>query len=70
MPKAGRYPAYTLVTLKSRDKYVSSKKHKNHDEASTWVEQLQAHYRFQGNDILGKPETWTDQPRGATVYPD
>jgi hypothetical protein len=68
MPPAGGYPAYTLVTLKSRDKYVSEKKHKSHAEAATWVQQLQTHYHFQANDISGKPQTWTDQPRGATIY--
>ena len=69
MPKAGSYPAYTLVTLKSRDKYVSKNKHKSHAEASVWVKACQGAHGFKGTDMLGRPETWTDQPSGATVYP-
>lgn len=73
MGRAGGYPAYTLIKVEQPGKnevhYVSKKKHKSHAEATQWVKDCQAHYKFQGAWMRNRPMTWTDQPDDAIVYP-
>jgi hypothetical protein len=69
MAKEKGYPAYQCFKMKSRDVYCSKDEVSGHAKGSEWVTAAITHHGLKAGDMLGKPYTSDDQPKGATIYP-